>query len=61
MYQQLLWQVELPQQAKEVQPLLGLFHHGLNVIVPLQVLRICGAEESDSTAVTELFTMVSGG
>ncbi len=33
--QRLLWQVELPQLAKEVQPLLGLFHHGLNVIVPL--------------------------
>ncbi len=24
-FQQLLWQVELPQLAKEVQPLLGLF------------------------------------
>ncbi len=25
LFQQLLWQVELPQLAKEVQPLLGLF------------------------------------
>ncbi len=37
--QQLLWQVELPQLVKEVLPLLGLFHNGLNLIVPLQVLR----------------------
>ncbi len=35
LYQQLLWQVELPQLVKEVQPLLGLFHNGLNVIAPL--------------------------
>ncbi len=47
LFQQLLWQVELPQLAKEVQPLLGLFHNGLNVIVPLQVLRNCGAQESE--------------
>ncbi len=47
LYQQLLWQVELSQLAKEVQPRLGLFHHGLNVIVPLQVLRNCGAQESE--------------
>ncbi len=47
LFQQLLWQVELPQLAKEVQPLLGLFHHGLNVIVLLQVLRNCGAQESE--------------
>ncbi len=33
--------------AKEVQPLLGLFHNGLHVIVPLQVLRNCGAQESE--------------
>ncbi len=45
--QHLLWQVELPQLAKEVRPLLGLFHHGLNVIVPLQVLRNCGAQEPE--------------
>ncbi len=32
---------------KEVQPLLGLFNNGLNVIVPLQVLRNCGAQESE--------------
>ncbi len=42
LFQQLLWQVELPQLAKDVQPLLGLFHHGLDVSVPLQVLRNCG-------------------
>ncbi len=47
LFQQLLWQVELSQLAKEVQPLLGLFHNGLNVIVPLQVLRNCGAQESE--------------
>ncbi len=47
LFQQVLWQVELPQLAKEVQPLLGLFHNGLNVIVPLQVLRNCGAQESE--------------
>ncbi len=47
LFQQLLWQVELPQLEKEVQPLLGLFHHGLNVIVPLQVLRDGGAQESE--------------
>ncbi len=47
LYQQLLWQVELPQLVKEVQPLLGLFHNRLNVIVPLQFLRNCGAQESE--------------
>ncbi len=47
LFQQLLWQVELPQLAKEVQPRLGPFRHGLNVIVPLQVLRNCGAQESE--------------
>ncbi len=47
LFQQLLWQVELPQLEKEVQPLLGLFHNGLNVIDPLQVLRNCGAQESE--------------
>ncbi len=46
-FQQLLWQVGLPQLAKEVQPLLGLFNHGLNVIIPLQVLRNCGAQEPE--------------
>ncbi len=46
-FQQLLRQVELPQLAKEVQPLLGLFYNGLNMIVPLQVLRNCGAQESE--------------
>ncbi len=47
LYQQLLCQVELPQLAKEVQPLLGLFQNGLDVIVPLQVLKNCGAQESE--------------
>ncbi len=31
------------------------------MIVPVQVLRNCGAQESDSTAATELFMAVSGG
>ncbi len=47
LYKQLLWQVALPQLAKEVQSLLGLFHNGLNVIVPLRVLRNYGAQESE--------------
>ncbi len=34
-------------EAKEVQPLLGLFNNGLNVIVPLQVLRDGAAQESE--------------
>ncbi len=42
LYQKLLWQVERPQLAKEVRPLLGL-----NVIVPLQVLRDGAAQESE--------------
>ncbi len=42
-----MWQVELPQLAKEVQPLLDLFLHGLNVIVLLQVLGDGGAQESE--------------
>ncbi len=57
-FQQLLWQVELPQLAKEVEPLLGLFYNGVYVIVPFQVL---GDDLNDSTAVTVLFMMVSGG
>ncbi len=62
LFQQLLWQVELPQLVKEVQPLLGLFYNGLNVIVPLQILRNCGAKNlNDSTAVTVLFVMVRAG
>ncbi len=44
MFQQLLWQIDLSQ--KEVQPLLGLFHDGLNVIVTLQV-RNFDAQESE--------------
>ncbi len=47
LFQQLLWQVELPQLAKEIQHLLCLFHNGLNVIVPLQVQRNCDAQESE--------------
>ncbi len=38
---------KVPQLEKEVQPLLGLFHNRLDVIVPLQVLRNCGAQESE--------------
>ncbi len=45
LFQQLLWKVELPQLAKEVQPLLGLFHNGVYVNVPLQVLRDGVAQE----------------
>ncbi len=37
LYQQFLWQVELPQLAKEVQPLLGLFHNGVYVIVEMSM------------------------
>ncbi len=47
LFQQLLWQVELPQLVKEVQPLLGLSHNGVYVIVPLQVLRDGGAQEPE--------------
>ncbi len=47
LFQQLRWQVELSQLLKEVQPLLGLFHNGLNVIVPLQVLGDGGAREPE--------------
>ncbi len=47
LYQQLLWQVELSQLAKEVQPLLGLSHNGVCVIVPLQVLGDGGAQEAE--------------
>ncbi len=47
LFQQLLWQVELPQLVKEVQPLLGLFHNGLNVIAPIQVLRDGGSQEPE--------------
>ncbi len=47
LFQQLLWQVELPQLAEEIQPLLGLFHNRVNVIVPLQVLGDGGAQEPE--------------
>ncbi len=43
---ELLWQVELPRLAKEVQPLLGLFYNGVYVIVPLQFLGDGGASTS---------------
>ncbi len=42
-----LWQVELFQLTKEEQPLLSLSHDGVNVSVPLQVLRDGGAQESE--------------
>uniref|UniRef100_A0A8C2G8G9 Lipase, gastric n=1 Tax=Cyprinus carpio TaxID=7962 RepID=A0A8C2G8G9_CYPCA len=38
LFQQFLWQVKLPQLAKEVQPLLGLFNNLVHVIVPLHDL-----------------------
>ncbi len=47
LFQQLLWQVELPQLAKEEKSLLDLFHNGVNVIVPFQVLGDGGAQESE--------------
>ncbi len=47
LFQQLLWQAELPQLTKEVQPLLGLLHNGDYVIVPLQVLGDGGAQEPE--------------
>ncbi len=46
-FQQLLWQAALPQLAKEVQPLLGLFYNGVFVIVPLQVLGDGAAQEPE--------------
>ncbi len=46
-FQQLLWQAALPQLAKEVQPLLGLFYNGVFMIVPLQVLGDGGAQEPE--------------
>ncbi len=45
-----LWQVELFQLTKEEQPLLSrwsLFHDGVNVNVPLQVLRDGGSQEPE--------------
>ncbi len=48
---ELLWQVELPRLAKEVQPLLGLFYNGVYVIVPLQFLGNGGASTSFSNDV----------
>ncbi len=46
-FQQLLWQVELPQLVKEVQTLLGLFYNGVYVIVQLEVLGEDGAQEPE--------------
>ncbi len=42
-----------------VQPLLSLFHDGVNVSVPIQILRD-GGSLNDSTAATVLFMIVSG-
>ncbi len=42
-----LWQVESFQLTKEEQPLLSLFHDGVNVSVPLQVLRVSGSQEPE--------------
>ncbi len=42
-----LWQVELFQLTKKVQSLLGLFHDGVDVSVPLQVLRDGGSQEPE--------------
>ncbi len=39
--------IDVPQLAKEVQPLLGLFHNELNLIVPLQFLGDGGAQEPE--------------
>ncbi len=39
--------VAAPQLVKEVQPLLDLFNNGLNVNVPLQVLRDGAAQEPE--------------
>ncbi len=47
LFQQLLWQVELPQLAEEIQPMLGFFHDRVNVIVPLQLLIDGGSQESE--------------
>ncbi len=42
-----LWQVELFQLTKKVHSLLGLFHDGVDVSVPLQVLRDGGSQEPE--------------
>ncbi len=42
-----LWQVELFQLTKKVHSLLGLFHNGVDVSVPLQVLRDGGSQEPE--------------
>lgn len=39
LFQQLLWEVELPQLMKKVHPLLSFLDNGVYVSVPLQVLR----------------------
>ncbi len=62
LFQQLLWQVELLQLVEEIQPLLGLFtiesmwmshFRSWEMVLPRNL--------NDSTAVTVLFMMVSGG
>ncbi len=56
LFQQLLWRVDLPQLAKKVQSLLGLFHNGLNVICPTSgPEKLLPRNLNDSTAVTVLF------
>ncbi len=47
LFQQLLWQIELPQMAKDVKASAGLFHNGVYVIVPLQVLGDFGVQEPE--------------
>ncbi len=42
-----LWQVELFQLTKKVHSLLGLFQDGVDVSVPLQVLRDGGSQEPE--------------
>ncbi len=42
-----LWQVELLQLTKKVHSPLGLFHDGVDVSVPLQVLRDGGSQEPE--------------
>ncbi len=45
LFQQLLWQVKLPQLVNEGQPFVGLFFFTIDVSVPIQVLRDDGSQE----------------
>ena len=45
--QQLLRQVELPQLAQEVHPLLGFFVDGVDVGGPLLILGDCGSQKPE--------------